>query len=156
MNKERLYSIILGGLSTEKTERLGNENRQISFRVAKNATKTEIKQAFIMLFFSCAQTWHRLCNHCEARWNWQWGTTKFSFKQWCCCWQSWSWPSSSSRSKERQCKSPYNSLEITHISGWSWRGILEKGGKTNIPTEYCSGTSVMWMYRTKDMPSGLS
>ena len=50
MKKERLYSVILGGLITEKTARLGNENRQIYFKVAKDATKKEIKEAVSKIF----------------------------------------------------------------------------------------------------------
>lgn len=49
MNKERMHDIILGPLVTEKSTR-GSEHNQVSFRVAMDATKPEIKKAVEGLF----------------------------------------------------------------------------------------------------------
>ena len=58
MNQERLLKIILGPHMSEKTARLadGGENNQITFKVARDATKPEIKQAVEMLFEVTVQT----------------------------------------------------------------------------------------------------
>lgn len=50
MNDNRLYSIILGPLMTEKSERVANKHRQIVFRVAQDATKIELARAVEKLF----------------------------------------------------------------------------------------------------------
>lgn len=47
--KARWYDVIVGPLVTEKSTR-GSEHNQISFRVAKDATKPEIKAAVEGLF----------------------------------------------------------------------------------------------------------
>jgi len=49
MNRERIYDIILSPVITEKAT-AGAEHNQVTFRVAQNATKPEIKQAVEMLF----------------------------------------------------------------------------------------------------------
>ena len=49
MNKERMYSIILAPVITEKST-LGGEHGQVTFRVARDSTKPEIKQAVEALF----------------------------------------------------------------------------------------------------------
>jgi len=49
MNKERMYSIILAPVITEKST-LGGEFNQVTFRVAQDSTKPEIKQAIEVLF----------------------------------------------------------------------------------------------------------
>ena len=49
MNKERMYSIILAPVITEKST-LGGEYGQVTFKVAKDSTKPEIKQAVEALF----------------------------------------------------------------------------------------------------------
>jgi len=49
MNKERMYSIILAPVITEKST-MGSEHNQVTFRVAKDASKPEVKQAVEALF----------------------------------------------------------------------------------------------------------
>ena len=49
MNKEQIYSTVLGPVVTEKAT-MGSEHGQVSFRVAKNATKPRIKEAVEELF----------------------------------------------------------------------------------------------------------
>lgn len=50
MNEKRLYSIILGPHTTEKSVRLTGKNNQIAFRVLRDATKSELKTAIEKLF----------------------------------------------------------------------------------------------------------
>ncbi len=50
MNESRLYRIILGSHTTEKSVRMADKNRQVAFRVAQDATKTEVKMAVEKLF----------------------------------------------------------------------------------------------------------
>ena len=50
MNKERLMRVILGPCLSEKATHVANEHNQIVFRVLKDATKREIKQAVEFLF----------------------------------------------------------------------------------------------------------
>lgn len=50
MNEKRLYSVILGSHTTEKSVRLSDKTRQVAFRVAPDATKDEIKYAIEKLF----------------------------------------------------------------------------------------------------------
>ncbi len=47
MNEKRLYTIIVGPYTTEKAVRAAD---QVAFRVAKDATKTELKEAVKKLF----------------------------------------------------------------------------------------------------------
>ncbi|MEM9627624.1 MAG: 50S ribosomal protein L23 [Pseudomonadota bacterium] len=49
MNKERMYNVILSPVITEKSTQ-GSEHNQVTFRVAKDATKPEVKQAIEALF----------------------------------------------------------------------------------------------------------
>lgn len=49
MNKERMYSVILAPVITEKSTQ-GSEYNQVTFRVAKGATKPEVKAAVEALF----------------------------------------------------------------------------------------------------------
>ena len=49
MNPERRYEVIRGPVITEKSTR-GSEWNQVTFRVALDASKAEIKQAVEMLF----------------------------------------------------------------------------------------------------------
>ncbi len=49
MNKERMYNVILSPVITEKST-LGGEHGQVTFRVAGDSTKPEIKQAIEALF----------------------------------------------------------------------------------------------------------
>jgi large subunit ribosomal protein L23 len=50
MNQERILSIILGPHLSEKTSTIAEKNNQVTFRVAIDATKPEIKQAVEKLF----------------------------------------------------------------------------------------------------------
>lgn len=50
MNEKRVYEIILGPHTTEKSERLADKHRQMVFRVRKDAKKEEIWQAISKLF----------------------------------------------------------------------------------------------------------
>ncbi len=49
MNQERIYDILLGPVVTEKST-MGSEFNQVTFRVALDATKPEIKEAVETLF----------------------------------------------------------------------------------------------------------
>jgi len=49
MNRERMYDIILSPVITEKAT-MASEHNQVTFRVADDATKPEIKQAIEKLF----------------------------------------------------------------------------------------------------------
>jgi large subunit ribosomal protein L23 len=49
MNRERMYDLILGPVITEKSTQ-GSEHNQVTFRVVKEATKPEIRQAVEGLF----------------------------------------------------------------------------------------------------------
>lgn len=48
--KERLLQIVLAPQVSEKATFIGEMNNQVVFRVQKNATKTEIKQAIELLW----------------------------------------------------------------------------------------------------------
>jgi large subunit ribosomal protein L23 len=50
MNEIRLYKVLIGPHTTEKSVSSAEKNRQITFRVAVDATKSEIKQAVEKLF----------------------------------------------------------------------------------------------------------
>lgn len=50
MNEKRLYEVILGPLTTEKSVRVSDKYRQIVFKVARDATKDLVKQAIQKLF----------------------------------------------------------------------------------------------------------
>lgn len=50
MNVERLYQVILAPVVTEKATMVAENNQQIAFRVAPDATKLEVKAAVEMLF----------------------------------------------------------------------------------------------------------
>lgn len=50
MNELRLYKVLLGPHTTEKSVTSAEKLRQITFRVAVDATKQEIKQAIEKLF----------------------------------------------------------------------------------------------------------
>lgn len=50
MNRERLMQIILAPVITEKATQIADKYRQITFRVQKTATKSEIKAAVELLF----------------------------------------------------------------------------------------------------------
>ncbi len=50
MNEKRLYQVILGPHTTEKSHRLGDKHRQMVFKIAKDATKVEVKKAIQQLF----------------------------------------------------------------------------------------------------------
>lgn len=50
MNQERMLTIIMGPHISEKTSLLSEDNNQVTFKVALDATKPEIKQAIEGLF----------------------------------------------------------------------------------------------------------
>tara|TARA_A100001037_G_scaffold304778_1_gene342723 strand:- start:2705 stop:3001 length:297 start_codon:yes stop_codon:yes gene_type:complete len=50
MNPERVYTVLLEPHISEKVSILGDASNQYGFRVAKDATKAEIKQAVEQLF----------------------------------------------------------------------------------------------------------
>ena len=50
MNKERLYSVLVEPHITEKATNLGASSNQYAFKVARDATKREIKAAVEELF----------------------------------------------------------------------------------------------------------
>ena len=45
MNQERMYKVILGAHISEKAAVLGDVANQVAFKVAKDATRPEIKEA---------------------------------------------------------------------------------------------------------------
>ncbi len=45
MNQERMYKIILGAHISEKATVIADETNQFTFKVVKNATRPEIKEA---------------------------------------------------------------------------------------------------------------
>ena len=50
MNKEQLYQIIRAPHVSEKSTRVGGQGNQYVFRVAKSASKPQVKAAIEMLF----------------------------------------------------------------------------------------------------------
>ena len=50
MNEKILYTTILRSLTTEKSVKLADKYRQITFRVVKNSTKSQVKKAVEALF----------------------------------------------------------------------------------------------------------
>jgi len=50
VNKERLMNVLLEPRITEKSSLLGDKYNQFVFKVAKNASKPEIKQAVELMF----------------------------------------------------------------------------------------------------------
>lgn len=50
MNQERLYSILLAPHVSEKATVVGDSANQVVFRVARDATKAEIRQAVEKIF----------------------------------------------------------------------------------------------------------
>ena len=50
MNQERLMNVLLEPRVTEKTTMVGEANNQYVFKVAKDATKPEIKKAVELMF----------------------------------------------------------------------------------------------------------
>ena len=50
MKQERLLTIVLGPHISEKSSIISEKNNQVTFRVARDATKPEIKQAIESLF----------------------------------------------------------------------------------------------------------
>ena len=45
MNEERMYKVLLGAHISEKATVIGDENNQFVFRVSRDATKPEVKEA---------------------------------------------------------------------------------------------------------------
>ena len=50
MSQDRLYSVLLAPIVSEKSTMIGERNEQIAFRVKHDATKPEIKAAVELLF----------------------------------------------------------------------------------------------------------
>jgi len=50
MNRERMLQVLVGPHVSEKASRTAEKNNQVVFRVAKNATKLEIRRAVEQLF----------------------------------------------------------------------------------------------------------
>ncbi|MDQ2994202.1 MAG: 50S ribosomal protein L23 [Pseudomonadota bacterium] len=50
MMSERIYKVLLGPLTSEKTTRLADRQNQVVFKVMTDATKIEIKKAIEHLF----------------------------------------------------------------------------------------------------------
>lgn len=50
MNEKRMYEVILGPHTTEKSVRVSDKHRQVVFKVARDATKDLVKQAVQKLF----------------------------------------------------------------------------------------------------------
>lgn len=50
MSKERLMKILLSPLVSEKSARIADKHNQMTFKVAVDATKPEIKKAVEMMF----------------------------------------------------------------------------------------------------------
>lgn len=50
MNEERLMQVILAPVISEKSTRVADQNEQVVFQVATDATKPEIKAAVELLF----------------------------------------------------------------------------------------------------------
>lgn len=50
MNQERLLKVLLAPIVSEKTNRIGERQNQVAFRVTTDATKPEIKAAVELLF----------------------------------------------------------------------------------------------------------
>jgi large subunit ribosomal protein L23 len=50
MNNDRLMQILLAPIVTEKATQVAEKNNHVTFRVAQDATKPEIKAAVEMLF----------------------------------------------------------------------------------------------------------
>jgi large subunit ribosomal protein L23 len=50
MNEKRLYQVLIGPYTTEKSVAVAEAHNQNVFRVAKDATKSEIKEAVSKLF----------------------------------------------------------------------------------------------------------
>lgn len=50
MNNERLYSVLVAPIVSEKSTMLAEKNNQVAFRVLPSATKQEVKAAVETLF----------------------------------------------------------------------------------------------------------
>ena len=61
MNNKQLYNILQGSRTTEKSVDRAENYKQITFKVTKSATKTEIKQA-VEKIFKVAVEAVRICN----------------------------------------------------------------------------------------------
>ena len=67
MNVERLYQVILAPIVTEKATMVAENNQQIAFRVAPDATKLEVKAAVEMLFKVEVESVQVLNQNCKAK-----------------------------------------------------------------------------------------
>ena len=48
MNENKLYKVVLGAHISEKATLIADETNQIVFKVAKDATRPEIKEAILL------------------------------------------------------------------------------------------------------------
>lgn len=49
-SQDRLYSVLLAPIVSEKSTMIGEKNNQVAFRVMQDATKLEVKAAVELLF----------------------------------------------------------------------------------------------------------
>lgn len=50
MSQDRLFSVLLGPIVSEKSTMIGEKHEQVAFRVKHDATKPEVKAAIELLF----------------------------------------------------------------------------------------------------------
>lgn len=50
MNQERLYSVLVAPIVSEKSTMIADKHEQVAFRVRQDATKQEVKAAVELLF----------------------------------------------------------------------------------------------------------
>lgn len=50
MNQERLYSVLVAPIVSEKSTMIADKHEQVAFRVKQDATKQEVKAAVELLF----------------------------------------------------------------------------------------------------------
>jgi large subunit ribosomal protein L23 len=50
MSQDRLFSVLLGPIVSEKSTMIGEKHEQVAFRVKHDATKPEVKAAVELLF----------------------------------------------------------------------------------------------------------
>jgi large subunit ribosomal protein L23 len=50
MSQDRLYSVLLAPIVSEKSTMIGEKHEQVAFRVKQDATKPEVKAAVELLF----------------------------------------------------------------------------------------------------------
>ena len=83
MNEERMYQVLLEPHLSEKVSLLGDSSNQYAFKVAKDATKPEIKQAVESLFEVSVVNVTTLNQKGKSKLNWRRGikTRKKNWKK---------------------------------------------------------------------------